>query len=503
MQTRKHRKPEPDAADSPRPKSNAARSSATTWSPKTTTSPFRRTTPPTAAPWGVGIELPGDYADLVEGNTITNNPTDGVLAFEYPNPFPPGPTTIYFQLAGNKIANNTFSGNGYAAGNVRGRRDDDRRPVREPGIDEQLPQRQHLRRRDLPGEHRRDMGLPEQDDPKPRTAYEEPFAAIEYLLELQAVSEHRAAISAGSERQPAPPPQETDGADAVRRSAPRTRCAREMSVGGERTEALAALLEVARSCRSSARPGESRTTPPGRASARARATASRMSGASIARAGGAPASRAAAIRRGPVVGTPMTLAPPAATSTTELRVVLAAVLPAGDQHDLAAGKARERRERRLGRGRDAVVDPQAPRRAPPPARAGAAAAGSPERTGQRRRRDAERFQRRQRAAQVERVVLAAQRQLGARRDQLAVQDRPSVSASHPVGAPSRRHAVEPIATRAALAAGRVGEAKLELQLVAGVEHGARARPAGSAGAACPRGRPARSRASRCARGRGW
>jgi hypothetical protein len=67
-----------------------------------------------AAPWGTGIELPGVYADLVEGNIIKNNPTNGVLAFEYPNPYPPTAQTIYFQLSGNKIANNTFEGNGYA-----------------------------------------------------------------------------------------------------------------------------------------------------------------------------------------------------------------------------------------------------------------------------------------------------------------------------------------------------------------------------------------------------
>ena len=64
------------------------------------------------APWGVGVELPGDYADLVENNTITNNPNNGVLAFEYPNPFPPGPETIFFQLAGNRVSNNKFAGNG-------------------------------------------------------------------------------------------------------------------------------------------------------------------------------------------------------------------------------------------------------------------------------------------------------------------------------------------------------------------------------------------------------
>jgi hypothetical protein len=77
------------------------------------------------APWGVGIELPGDMGDLVENNTIVNNVNNGVLGFEYPNPYPPTPgctkeleekgtcvRTIYFQLAGNKIANNTFVNNG-------------------------------------------------------------------------------------------------------------------------------------------------------------------------------------------------------------------------------------------------------------------------------------------------------------------------------------------------------------------------------------------------------
>lgn len=73
-----------------------------------------------ASPWGVGVELPGDYADLVESNTITKNPTNGVLAFEYPNPFPPQEDTIYFQLAGNKIANNTFAENGEAGGEFAG-----------------------------------------------------------------------------------------------------------------------------------------------------------------------------------------------------------------------------------------------------------------------------------------------------------------------------------------------------------------------------------------------
>jgi hypothetical protein len=67
------------------------------------------------APFGAGVELPGDYGDLVEKNTISGNPSDGVLMFEYPNPFPPQANTIYFQLSGNKISENTFSGNGFLA----------------------------------------------------------------------------------------------------------------------------------------------------------------------------------------------------------------------------------------------------------------------------------------------------------------------------------------------------------------------------------------------------
>ena len=53
--------------------------------------------------------LPGDYADLVEGNVITKNVNNGVLGFEYPNPFPPengSEVTIFFQLAGNRISSN-------------------------------------------------------------------------------------------------------------------------------------------------------------------------------------------------------------------------------------------------------------------------------------------------------------------------------------------------------------------------------------------------------------
>ena len=71
------------------------------------------------APWGAGVELPGDYADLVEDDKIVNNPNDGVLGFEYPNPTngeallegkdPFSPLTVYFQLAGNRVSSNVFA----------------------------------------------------------------------------------------------------------------------------------------------------------------------------------------------------------------------------------------------------------------------------------------------------------------------------------------------------------------------------------------------------------
>jgi hypothetical protein len=80
------------------------------------------------APWGVGVELPGDYADQVENNRISGNPNVGVLGFEYPNPFPLPPFceepegcgTIDFQFAGNKINNNWFEGNGGNGGQFAG-----------------------------------------------------------------------------------------------------------------------------------------------------------------------------------------------------------------------------------------------------------------------------------------------------------------------------------------------------------------------------------------------
>lgn len=62
-------------------------------------------------PWGNGFILVGTYGDLVDSNTITGNPSAGILGVENPDPYPPTSSTVFFQLAGNKISNNTFSGN--------------------------------------------------------------------------------------------------------------------------------------------------------------------------------------------------------------------------------------------------------------------------------------------------------------------------------------------------------------------------------------------------------
>lgn len=63
------------------------------------------------APFGVGLILGGDYADLIEDNTIRGNPTFGVLVLERPDPFPATSKTVYFQSSGNEISDNTITGN--------------------------------------------------------------------------------------------------------------------------------------------------------------------------------------------------------------------------------------------------------------------------------------------------------------------------------------------------------------------------------------------------------
>ncbi len=153
-----------------------------------------------AAPWGAGVELPGDYADAVEENTITNNPSNGVLGFEYPNPFPPTKKTIYFQLAGNKIANNTFSGNGYLnmslsgdvtlQGGLFGSQQSVNNCVSGNTFADAV----------YPANIEGEWGCQNSTTPNPNNG----AGAINYLLELQAQSEGRT-----PEPQPAPGPQET------------------------------------------------------------------------------------------------------------------------------------------------------------------------------------------------------------------------------------------------------------------------------------------------------
>ncbi|MHB8240700.1 MAG: DUF1565 domain-containing protein [Solirubrobacteraceae bacterium] len=155
-----------------------------------------------AAPWGVGVELPGDYADLVENNTITNNPNNGVLGFEYPNPFPPTEQTIYFALAGNRISNNTFSNNGYSgysyAGDV----------TLQGGIfsSKKSPSTNNCLSGNsfadatYPAEIEGTWGCQNATTPAPNNG----FGAVEYLIQLQAESEAREAVG-----QADPPPQPT------------------------------------------------------------------------------------------------------------------------------------------------------------------------------------------------------------------------------------------------------------------------------------------------------
>jgi hypothetical protein len=151
-----------------------------------------------AAPWGAGIELPGVYADQVEGNIIRNNPTDGVLAFEYPNPFPPTEQTIFFQIAGNKINNNVFSGNGYAGGAYAG-------DIMLAGglfgtrtSTNNCASGNVLTAATYPAKIEETWGCQNKTTPNPNLG----FGAVEYLIELQAISESRTPTA-----QPAPPAQ--------------------------------------------------------------------------------------------------------------------------------------------------------------------------------------------------------------------------------------------------------------------------------------------------------
>ena len=165
------------------------------------------------APWGAGVELPGDYADLVEGNLIVRNPNNGVLGFEYPNPFTPENEfegTIFFQLAGNRISSNQFFGNGSKGGAFRG----DvtlvgrlQRNLRLSGIALGKQLRESQSCSPTPRSPRRSKGRgAARTAPRPARAVGLP--AVEYLVGLQEEADAiREAVPPVA--QPAPPPQPT------------------------------------------------------------------------------------------------------------------------------------------------------------------------------------------------------------------------------------------------------------------------------------------------------
>jgi hypothetical protein len=155
-----------------------------------------------AAPWGVGVELPGDYADLVEKNTITKNVNNGVLGFEYPNPFPPTEETIFFQLAGDRISDNTFEANGTSnrefasdvtlQGGIFGK-------GKSQSVNDCLSGNSFTGAT-YPANIEGTWGCQNEKTPVPQNG----FGSIEYLLALQAESQERIAVG-----QEAPGPQPT------------------------------------------------------------------------------------------------------------------------------------------------------------------------------------------------------------------------------------------------------------------------------------------------------
>lgn len=156
-----------------------------------------------AAPWGAGVELPGDYGDLVEENEITKNPSDGVLAFEYPNPFPPESNTIYFQNSGNEVKDNKFEDNGYLKPSSEFAGD----AAFEGGVFGSKKSTNNcftgntFEDKTFPTDIEGEWGCQNKTTPNPGGG----LAFVEYLLELQAESENRSETKAVG----APPEQET------------------------------------------------------------------------------------------------------------------------------------------------------------------------------------------------------------------------------------------------------------------------------------------------------
>jgi Protein of unknown function (DUF1565) len=148
--------------------------------------------------WGVGVELPGTYADLLENNTIKNNVNVGVFGFEYPNPFPPTAETIYFALSGNRISDNTFSGNGSIERRFSGDL------TLQGGLFTQSVNNcvsgNSFAAATHPANIEETWGCQNRTTPNPENG----FGAVEYILELAAESEARTQTP-----QPAPPTQPT------------------------------------------------------------------------------------------------------------------------------------------------------------------------------------------------------------------------------------------------------------------------------------------------------
>ena len=163
-----------------------------------------------AAPWGVGMELPGVYGDLVEGNTIRGNAMNGVLGFEYPNPFPPEADTIFFAFSGNKVANNTLEDNGFFGPEINPEHNYTGDITFAGGIfnpenTNDCASGNTIQDAVYPVNLEGTWGCQNKTTPNPS---EQGFAAIEYLIESQYISEHRSEY-AEVKGQPAPAAQET------------------------------------------------------------------------------------------------------------------------------------------------------------------------------------------------------------------------------------------------------------------------------------------------------
>jgi hypothetical protein len=157
-----------------------------------------------SAPEGAGVELPGDYGDLIEHNTITKNRSDGVLAFEYPEPYEPPAfkKSIFFQNSGNRISENTFEENGSLGGAYSGEilMEGGQFGSKESTNNCLIGNTYSPGGKTYPENIEGTWSCNNATTPNPVSA----FGSVEYLLQLQEESEHRTQVD-----QPAPPAQPT------------------------------------------------------------------------------------------------------------------------------------------------------------------------------------------------------------------------------------------------------------------------------------------------------